>query len=813
MSGRGRPWPEPYAGDRGPGLAKSDHPGGCHRRARGAGLMAAGAAALVAAAPAAALVAAAPVAYAGTGAGGRPAAVTTTHPVFTGSTLVARQAGLSHVTAVATGDGFFLALLANGTVMAWGQNNVGQLGDGTTTNSAKPVQVKGLSGVKAIAAGAAHSLALLTNGTLMAWGDDQAGQLGNGTFELDSDVPVAVTGLTGVARISAGLAHNLALLTNGTVMAWGLNNQGQLGTGTSGNGDLPEPVRNLTGVTAVAAGSEHSLALLRGGTVMAWGSNSAGQLGNNDIEVANSTVPEKVKKLASVTAIAAGQNYCLALLANGTAVGWGDDESGQLGNGLNPPFYALPVKVRSLTTATALSAGDPLDANPISLALLSSHTVAAWGATPGLNEIPRAIKGVTGVIAISPGLFLLSNGTVETYRPGRAGALPRQALRRLAAGRDAAGAAPAAAVDRRAGPATGPSVLAWGDNSCGELATGGRMSKDVPAPAKGLAGAVAVSAGGCYGLALMADGTVRAWGYNSSGQLGDGTTTERLLPVTVPGLSGVTQVSAGAFTSLALLANGTVMSWGDNISGELGNGSTAQQSDVPVQVSGITTAKAVFAGDDFCFALLSDGTVMAWGDNSAGELGIGSTAQQSNVPVAIPGLSGVTTMAAGTLHALAVLGNGTVMSWGSDLSGELGTGEHGASESDVPVRVQGIHTAVGVAAGYEHSEAVLANGTVMSWGSNQFGQLGIATRNFYASDDPIQVFRVTGAISVGAGDTLGAALLKNGAATAWGSDSVGELGNGETGIPEIPAPVRVSGLTTATQLSVGGVHVFALASG
>jgi alpha-tubulin suppressor-like RCC1 family protein len=733
-----------------------------------------------------------------------------------GRPAAASGLSLTGVTQVATGDGFFLALLGNGTVMAWGDNNVGQLGDGTATNSATPVPVSGLTGVTAISAGGFHSLALLSDGTVMAWGDDQEGQLGNGEIETDSDVPVPVTGLTGVTAVSAGLAHSLALLRDGTVMAWGLDDDGQLGTGPSRDAsDVPELVQHLSGVTAVSAGSQHSLALLSDGTVMAWGSNSAGQLGNNDIEVASDAVPEPVHGLTGVTAISAGQDYSLALLGNGTAEAWGDDEFGELGNGLNPPFYAVPVKVSGLTTATALSAGDPVEADPISLALLSSHTVDAWGATPGFHEVPRPLAGVSGVVGISPGLFLLSNGTVEAYGPGKDGAGPRESLGHLLTAQPSPRrAGPAAGRGRPEGAAAGgSSAVAWGQDDTGQLGNGGTADTDVPGPVKGLAGVVQVSGGGLYSLALLANGTVRAWGDNEEGQLGDGSTTQRNLPVTVTGLTGVTAVSAGAQTSLAVLANGTVWAWGDNLSGELGNGSSEDQSDVPVQVSGISTATAVAAGDNFCLALLRDGTVMAWGDNSGGELGIGSSAQDSDVPVAIPGLSGVKAIAAGTLHALALLSDGTVMAWGENIAGELGTGEHGATESGVPVRVQAIRSAVGVAAGYEHSAAVLANGTVLTWGSNQFGQLGIATRNFLSSDDPIAAFRISGAASVSAGELFTVALLGSGTAAAWGTDSDGELGDGMTNDPEVPAPVSVSGLTGATQLSAGGGHVLAVTPG
>jgi alpha-tubulin suppressor-like RCC1 family protein len=328
-------------------------------------------------------------------------------------------AGLHGVTAVSGGIGFSLALLNTGRVFAWGVNNVGQLGDGTTTNRSTPVQVRGLSHVKAISAGGFSSVALLGNGRVMAWGDDQVGQLGNGVIQTDSTVPVKVSNLSGVTAVSAGLAHNLALLPDQTVMAWGFNRNGQLGNGNVGtNSALPVAVRGLTGVAAVSAGGQHSLALLKTGHVMSWGSNSNAQLGTGSINPPQSAVPVAVTNLHGVTALAAGGFHSLALLASGAVMAWGDDQVGELGNGVNPPFSTVPVRVQHLAKATAVSASDTLDAGAsYSLALLPGQTVDDWGATNPPTELPRAVAGATTVTAISPNVFLLANGTVTPFAP------------------------------------------------------------------------------------------------------------------------------------------------------------------------------------------------------------------------------------------------------------------------------------------------------------------------------------------------------------------------------------------------------------
>ncbi|MEA2314890.1 MAG: hypothetical protein QOI03_1582, partial [Solirubrobacteraceae bacterium] len=181
---------------------------------------------------------------------------------------------LNEVSAISARGAHDLALLSNGTVAAWGENASGQLGDGTHTGpnacvyrfgfpheeleevrpcSPTPVGVSGLSGVGAIAAGGAHSLALMSSGTVMAWGNNGNGQLGGGGTT-NSDVPVAVSGLSGVTAISAGDGYSLALLGNGTVMAWGENQYGQLGDGTTTDRHVPVPVGGLSGVSAIAAG-------------------------------------------------------------------------------------------------------------------------------------------------------------------------------------------------------------------------------------------------------------------------------------------------------------------------------------------------------------------------------------------------------------------------------------------------------------------------------------------------------------------------------------------------------------------------------
>ena len=327
------------------------------------------------------------------------------------STVPVPVSALSFVTSVAAGERHSLALLSDGTVMAWGAGASGQLGDGEEAGSFEPVAVEGLAGVKAIAAGEAHSLALLSNGTVMAWGANEAGQLGDGNTN-ESDVPVPVKGLTGVVAIAASGEHSLALLGNGTVMAWGANQLGQLGDGNTAQSDVPVAVQGLTGVRAIATGWEFGLALRSNGTVMAWGSNEYGQLGSQtegiELEEGISTVPVPVNGLSGVTAIASGSCHSIALLADGTAMAWGADRLGQLGDGAVAASHASPVAVSGLSGVSAIAAG-----GEHSIALLGGGEVMTWGddrrgelgngSTREYSDVPVAVDGLGEVVGVAAG--------------------------------------------------------------------------------------------------------------------------------------------------------------------------------------------------------------------------------------------------------------------------------------------------------------------------------------------------------------------------------------------------------------------------
>ncbi len=493
--------------------------------------------------------------------------------------------------------------------------------------------------VSNLAAGGSHSLAVRTDGVLIAWGNNIDGQ---------SAVPST---LSNAIATAGGQQFSLGLGTDGRVVAWGRNSFGELNV----------PI-GLSNVTSIAAGWYHALAVQADGQLSTWGNNSLGQ----------ATVPESA---TNVVMAAGGRDHSLALRRDGIVVAWGDNSSGQ---------SAVPP---DLSGVIGIAAGESHSA-----ALRTNGTVAVWGqGVFGQTNLP---SGATNIIRLVSGTYhllaLRANGT----------------------------------------------VIAWGDNTY--------RQSSVP---ENLDRVVAIAAGGFHSLALRDDGTVVAWGgVNRTGEATVPSALENVVAVAVGnedtlilrndgtvlsfgfgfvqqqpvplGLGGVKAVSAGIYHNLALLNAGTVTAWG----------SVGGKTNVP---AGLDQVVAAVGGAEHSVALRVDGTVVPWGDNSLGQtnlpVGLGSVlsiasgqhhtmALRNDSTVAewgwtfpgrtsVPaGLTDVVGLSGGDSHSLALRGDGTVVAWGGGTDGV----------TNVP---PGLSNIVQVAAGGRHNLALSRDGVVLAWGS------------------------------------------------------------------------------------------------
>lgn len=282
-------------------------------------------------------------------------------------TMPVRVDALSAIVAISAGGGHTIVLKKDGTVWVWGFNGWGQLGNGAIAGERFPTPglVSSLSDIKAIAAGDDHSLALKNDGTVWAWGNNWHGQVGDGTDTDKRPSGSQVNGLSNVTAIAAGMAHSLALTKDGSVWAWGYNDDGELGDGTRKDHLTPTQIPGLSEVKAIAAGFHHSLALKEDGTVWEWGGQEKAR---------RSTKPRILQGLSRIVAISAGGWYSLALKQDGTVWAWGVIANGEEDDHTMNEVINRPVQIKGLTDVIGIAAG-----MWHSLAIKKDGSVWAWG--------------------------------------------------------------------------------------------------------------------------------------------------------------------------------------------------------------------------------------------------------------------------------------------------------------------------------------------------------------------------------------------------------------------------------------------------
>lgn len=319
---------------------------------------------------------------------------------------------------VSAGYRHTVALRNDNTLWTWGDNEYGQLGDGTITNTSAPVQVGTAANWQTMAAGEAHTTALKSNGTLWAWGWNIVGQLGDGTTTSSSD-PVQVGAESDWQAVAAGQAHTIAVKTDGTLWTWGGNTDGQLGDGTKLRKSSPVQVGTATNWQVMAAGEDHTVAVKNDGTLWAWGRNSYGQLG--DGTGVSKSSPLQVDMATNWQAVAAGPDHTVALKSDGSLWAWGLNDAGQLGDATNLVLVS-PMRVGTATNWVAAAAGDNH-----TVALQSDGTLWAWGGNLyGQVTDWQTTPGKIGqpVIVVDPQDQAFPAGTRMSFAVGVTGSKP-----------------------------------------------------------------------------------------------------------------------------------------------------------------------------------------------------------------------------------------------------------------------------------------------------------------------------------------------------------------------------------------------------
>lgn len=768
---------------------------------------------------------------------------------------------------VAAGDSHMVAARPDGTVWSWGNNDAGQLGDGGEEPRGIPAPVcrsdadalppcdDPLDGVLAVAAGESFSLALLADGTVVGWGSNEDRQLGvcGEACLAAHPLPVAIAGLTDVVAIDAGGSFGLALRADGQVWTWGLDTNGQLGRGTAGDADgAPAAVcldaacaARLDDVVAISGGRDSgaaAAAVTVDGRVYTWGDGDDGLLGDGCVE-AETCAPRAFAgpvcvagsgsgctRLETVVDVAMGEGSAVALLADGGVVTWGDGAEGELGAGC-----------------------DPEDDGPNAC---FDRGIAAAACAPG-DTAPCA--PLTGVVSIGAGedhaAAALADGRVVAWGENASGQLGNGCGGDDSCAYDVGTPAPACDVGEVApcdGALTGVvgvrasgdmtfalaadgALLAWGDNDDGNIGDG-TMPAASAVPV-GQFDVESISAGDAHSLAVTSDGHLWAWGSTLSLATlpCDGCEMWRA-PTEVPRNGAFdadwSAVAAGFEHSVALKSDGALYAWG------LAPGAGPEDTDPPTRV-GTGLYQAIAAGDAFTLAVAQDGGLWAWGSGVYGQLGDGAELDR-DAPVRVLGPEGSAAtadwadVAAGRRFALARKANGSLWAFGDNGYGNLGN--LGYDDASVPVPVYGPEGSTPptdwtrATAGDRFALARRVGGTLWAWGDSNNGVLGddCETRDdCFDWAAPVEILAPNGISHdtdwsdlFDAGGQTSVAVKDDGSVWAWGEDNDGSLGVGFRGDVGVPTAVCArfdaatwtcaERLTDIVALSVGRSHTLAL---
>ncbi|MDR1776152.1 MAG: InlB B-repeat-containing protein [Actinomycetes bacterium] len=643
-----------------------------------------------------------------------------------------------------------VALKRDGSLWAWGQNTYGQLGDGTTTNVTAPKRIGSDTDWMNVSGGTHYTVALKNDGSLWAWGYNNYGQVGDGTTTNVTTGPKRIGSDTEWARVSAGCYHTVALKSDGSLWAWGNNSYGQVGDGTTTNVTTgPKRIGSDTDWLTVSVGTYKNVALNIDGSLWAWGYNGYGQVGDGTATNVT-TGPKRIGSDTDWVGVSAGNYHTVALKADGSLWAWGYNYYGQLGDGTTSNVTSGPKRIGSDSDWVGVSAG-----YRHTVALKADGSLWAWG----YNYYGQVGDGTANVVTGPKRI-----GSDTDWASVSAGFVHTVALK------------------------NDGSLWAWGQNTYGAVGDGTTTSVSAPKRIGSDADWASVSSGSYHTFALKSDGSLWAWGNNSDGQLGDGTSTIVTTgPKRIGSDTNWVSVCAGTTHTVALKSDGSLWAWGNNQYGQLGDGTTTNVTTGPKRLGSDPDWASVSVGGSHTLATKTDGSLWAWGYNYYGQLGDGTTTDVTTGPKRIGSDTNWASVCVDLTYTVALKSDGSLWAWGQNTYGQVGDGTT-SNVTTGPKRIGSDTNWASVSACYGHTVALKSDGSLWAWGNNNRGQLSDGTTANKST--PTRIGSDTDWASVSAGAYHTVAFKNDGSLWAWGGAESGQLGDGHADTN--PNPVRVA---------------------